>query len=167
MPFELFPPRKKIILEDSVCIDSGIKHSKNASESSTTTVELLRALPIFEANLLSFYMTPTLYKLRFPQNRKFDHCVAYASKILNNSHSGKINVIVSSNSSSPISNPHRMTLTLTPTISSLLLLRSKTFATKSLNFFSNRNTPKISYFEFKNSLLHSLTKRTILSITLF
>ena len=33
----------------------------------------------FKANFPSLYMTPTIYKFRFPQDRNFDHYVAYAS----------------------------------------------------------------------------------------
>ena len=44
--------------------------------------EFLRTHPNFKANLPSLYMTPTQYKFRFPQDRNFDHYVAYASKSL-------------------------------------------------------------------------------------
>ena len=44
--------------------------------------EFLRTHPNFKANLLSLYMTPTTYKLRFPRDRNFDHYVAFASKSL-------------------------------------------------------------------------------------
>ena len=44
--------------------------------------EFLRTHPIFKANISSLYMIPTTYKFRFPQNRNFDHYVAYASKSL-------------------------------------------------------------------------------------
>ena len=46
------------------------------------TDEFLRTHPNFKANLPSLYMTPTTYKFRFPQDRNFDHYVAYASKNL-------------------------------------------------------------------------------------
>ena len=44
--------------------------------------EFLRTHPNFKANLPSLYMTPTTNKFRFPQDRNFDHYVAYASKSL-------------------------------------------------------------------------------------
>ena len=46
------------------------------------TDEFLRTHPNFKANLPSLYMTPTSYKFRFPQDRSFDHYIAYASKNL-------------------------------------------------------------------------------------
>ena len=46
------------------------------------TDEFLRTHPNFKANLPSLYMTPTSNKFRFPQDRSFDHFVAYASKNL-------------------------------------------------------------------------------------
>ena len=82
------PPKKKYnILEDPVFIDSGIlpptlQPLKTPSQSNTMTDEFLRTHPNFKANLPSLYMTPTSYKFRFPQDRSFDHCVAYASKNL-------------------------------------------------------------------------------------
>ena len=82
------PPKKKYnILEDPVFIDSGILPPtlhplKNPSQSNTMTDEFLRTHPNFKANLPSLYMTPTTYKFRFPQDRSFDHYVAYASKNL-------------------------------------------------------------------------------------
>ena len=82
------PPKKKYnILEDPVFIDSGILPPtlhplKTPSQSNTMTDELLRTLPNFNANLPSLYMTHTSYKFRFPQDRNFDHYVAYASKNL-------------------------------------------------------------------------------------
>ena len=82
------PPRKKYnILEDPVFIDSGILPPtlhplKTPSQSNTRPDEFLRTHPNFKANLPSLYMTPTSYKFRFPQDRNFDHYVAYASKNL-------------------------------------------------------------------------------------
>ena len=82
------PPKKKYnILEDPVFIDSGILPPtlhplKTPSQSNTMTDEFLRSHPNFKANLPSLYMTPTTYKFRFPQDRNFDHYVAYASKNL-------------------------------------------------------------------------------------
>ena len=82
------PPEKKYnILEDPVFIDSGILPPtlhplKTPSQSNTMTDEFLRTHPKFKANLPSLYMTPTTYKFRFPQDRNFDHYVAYASKKL-------------------------------------------------------------------------------------
>ena len=55
---------------------------KTPSQSNTMTDEFLRTPPSFKANLPSLYMTPTSYKFRFPQDRNFDHYVAYASKNL-------------------------------------------------------------------------------------
>ena len=82
-------PRKKkySILEDPVFIDSGILPPtlhplKTPSQSNTMTDEFLRTHPNFKANLPSLYMTPTTYNIRFPQDRNFDHYVAYASKNL-------------------------------------------------------------------------------------
>ena len=82
------PHKKKYnILEDPVFIDSGILPPtlhplKTPSQSNTMTDEFLRTHPNFKANLPSLYMTPTSYKFRFPQDRNFDHYVAYASKNL-------------------------------------------------------------------------------------
>ena len=82
------PHKKKYnILEDPVFIDSGILPPtlhplKTPSQSNTLTDEFLRTHPNFKANLPSLYMTPTTYKFRFPQDRNFDHYVAYASKNL-------------------------------------------------------------------------------------
>ena len=82
------PPKKKYnILEDPVFIDSGnlpptLHPLKTPSQSNTMTDEFLRTHPNFKANLPSLYMTPTTYKFRFPQDRNFDHYVAYASKNL-------------------------------------------------------------------------------------
>ena len=82
------PPKKKYnILEDPVFIDSGILPPtlhplKTPSQSNTMTDEFLRTHPNFKANLPSLYMTPITYKFRFPQDRNFDHYVAYASKNL-------------------------------------------------------------------------------------
>ena len=82
------PPKKKYnILEDPVFIDSGILPPtlhplKTPTQSNTMTDEFLRTHPNFKANLPSLYMTPTTYKFRFPQDRSFDHYVAYASKNL-------------------------------------------------------------------------------------
>ena len=82
------PHKKKYnILEDPVFIDSGILPPtlhplKTPSQSNTMTDEFLRTHPNFKANLPSLYMTPTTYKFRFPQDRNFDHYVAYASKNL-------------------------------------------------------------------------------------
>ena len=44
------------------------------------TDELLSNHPNFKSNLPSLYITPTQF--RFPQDRNFDHCNAYASKNL-------------------------------------------------------------------------------------
>ena len=44
--------------------------------------EFLRNHPIFKANLPSLYMTPTHYEFRLPQDRNFDHYIAYAFKCL-------------------------------------------------------------------------------------
>ena len=44
--------------------------------------ESLRTHPNFKANLPSHYMTPTAYIFHFPQDRSFNHYVAYASKSL-------------------------------------------------------------------------------------
>ena len=80
------PHKKKYnILEDPVFIDSGILPPtlhplKTPSQSNTMRDEFLRTHPNFKANLPSLYMTPTTYKFRFPQDRNFDHYVAYASK---------------------------------------------------------------------------------------
>ena len=82
------PPKKKYnILEGPVFIDSGILPPtlhplKTPSQSDTMTDEFLRTHPNFKANLSSLYMTPTSYKFHFPQDRNFDHYVAYASKNL-------------------------------------------------------------------------------------
>ena len=43
------------------------------------TDEFLRTHSNLKANLPSLYMTPTTYKFRFPQERKSDHYVPYAS----------------------------------------------------------------------------------------
>ena len=71
-------------------------------------------------------------------------------KILNNSLSGKINVFVSSNSNLIFSNLHSMILTLLPTILELLLL-SKNFTTKPINFFLYKNHPN---FHNSKSQIH-------------
>ena len=77
------PPKKKYnILEDPVFIDSTLHPLKTPSQSNTMTDEFLRTHPTFKANLPSLYMTRTSYKFRFPQDRNFDHYVAYASKNL-------------------------------------------------------------------------------------
>ena len=82
------PHKKKYnIFEDPVFIDSGILPPtlhplKTPSQSNTMTDEFLRTHPNFEANFPSLYMTPTIYKFRFPQDRNVDHYVAYASKNL-------------------------------------------------------------------------------------
>ena len=44
------------------------------------TDEFLRTRRILKANLPFLYMTPTTYKFRFPQDKNYDHYVAYASK---------------------------------------------------------------------------------------
>ena len=78
------PHEKKYnILEDPVFIDSGILPPTlhpltTPSQSKTMTDEFLRTHPNFKANLPSLYKTPTTYKFRFPQDRNFDHYVAYA-----------------------------------------------------------------------------------------
>ena len=46
------------------------------------TGEFLRNYPNFKANLPSLYITPTQCNFRFPQDRNFDHYIAYASKSL-------------------------------------------------------------------------------------
>ena len=79
--------KKSNIFEDPVFLDSGLLHPilnpvKQPSQSNTMTDELQCTHPIFEANLSSFYMNPTTYKFRFPQDSNFDHYVAYASKNL-------------------------------------------------------------------------------------
>ena len=82
------PPKKKYnILEDPVFIDSGILPPtlhplKTPTQSNTMTDEFLRTHPNLKANLPTLYMIPTSYKFRFPQDRSFDHYVAYASKNL-------------------------------------------------------------------------------------
>ena len=82
------PSKKKYkILEEPVFIVSGfvpptLHPLKTPSQSNTTTDEILRNHPIFKANLPSSYMTPTQYKLRFPQDRNCYHYIAYASKNL-------------------------------------------------------------------------------------
>ena len=84
----LIPPKKKYnILEDPVFIDSGILPPtlhplKTPSQTNTMSDEFLRNNPNFRANLPSLYMTPTAYKIRVPQDRNFDHYVAYSSKSL-------------------------------------------------------------------------------------
>ena len=104
------PPKKKYnILEDPVFIDSGILPPtlhplKTPSQSNTMTDEFLRTHPNFKANLPSLYLTPTSYKFRFPQDRSFDHYVAYAS----NSPIGKTIVFVSSNFNSTFLNQPNM-----------------------------------------------------------
>ena len=84
------PPKKKYnILEDPVFIDSGILPPtlhplKTPSQTNTMSDDFffLRTHPNFKTNLPSLYMTPTQYNFRFPQDRNFDHYVAYASKSL-------------------------------------------------------------------------------------
>ena len=137
---------------------------KNPSQSNTTTEEFLRTHPHFKANLPSLYITPTTNKIRFPQNRNFDHYVAYTSKKLEQLSPGKINVFVSSNFNLTFSNLHSMILTLMPKTLPLLL-PSKRFTIKHINFLLNKNTPNISYFKTTNSPLLSLTLLTILYIT--
>ena len=66
--------------------------------------------------------------------------VAYASKILNNSPFGKINVVVSSNSNSTFSNLHNMISTQMPRTPTLLLLVKG--STKPKNFSMKK--PKTS-----------------------
>ena len=78
---------KHDILEYSVFIDSGIQPPvlqpvKNHSQTSTMTDKFLRTHLNFKANLPPLYMTPTTYKIRFPQDRNFDYYVAYTSKTL-------------------------------------------------------------------------------------
>ena len=85
-------------------------------------------------------------------------------KNLNNSPPGKINVFVSSNFNLTFSNLHSMILTLMPKTLPLLL-PSKSFTIKHINFLLNKNTPNISYFKTTNSPLLSLTLLTILYIT--
>ena len=124
----------------------------NPSQSNTITDELLRTHPNFEANLLSLYMTPTTDKFDSRQIDTLTTMLHMPPKIFQ---SGKINVIVSSNSNSTFPNLHIMILTLKPTISPLLL-PSKSFTTKPINLFLNKNTPKISYSKITNSPPHSL-----------
>ena len=105
------------------------------------TDEFLRTHPNFKANLFSLYMTPTTYKFRFPEDRNFDHYVAYASKTLKNSPSGKISVFISSNSNSIFSNLHNMILTLRPMISPLPLAL-KSFIIKPINVSLEQKHPQ-------------------------
>ena len=82
------PPKKKYnILDDLVFVDSGILPPtlhplKTHSQTNTVSDEFLLTHPKIKTNLTSLYMTPTTYKFCFPQDRNFDHYVAYASKIL-------------------------------------------------------------------------------------
>ena len=92
-----------------------------------------------KADLLSLYMTPTTYKFRFSQERKFDHYVAYAPKNLNNYLYGEINAFASSNFNLSFQNQLNMILTRKPMIL-LRLLLLKYSSTKHTNFFSNQNT---------------------------
>ena len=88
MIITLFPLKKKYnFLEDPVLVDSDILPPilhpiKTPSQPNTMSDEFLRTHPSFKANHPSLCMTPTTYKFRFPQDRNFDHYVAYASKSL-------------------------------------------------------------------------------------
>ena len=79
------PSKKKYdILEGPFSIDSGIlspvpQAVKNHSQTNTMTVEFLRTHPNFKANRSSLYITPTTCKFRFPQDRNFEHYLAYTS----------------------------------------------------------------------------------------
>ena len=153
------------ILVEPVFIESGIlppilNPQKNTSQSNTLPDEFLRTHPHFKASLPSFYTIPTTYKYRFPKIETLITMLHMPPKILNYSSSGKINVFLSSNSNLISSNLHSMILTLMPPILPLLLL-SKNFTTKPINFFLNKGTPKFSDFKIRNSPLHS---RTILTI---
>ena len=71
------------VLEDPVLFDSGmlppnLHPVKTPSQTNTMSDEFLRNHPNFKANLPSLYMISTQYKFRFPQDRNFDHYIAYA-----------------------------------------------------------------------------------------
>ena len=79
------PPKKKYnILGDPAFFDSGILPPtfhplKTPSQTNTMSDEFLRTHLSFKANLSSLYKSPTQNEFCFPQERNFDHYIAYAS----------------------------------------------------------------------------------------
>ena len=123
--------------------------------------EFLRTHPSFKANLPSLYMTPTTYKFRFPQDRNFDHYVAYASTNLPQLAFWQNNRIrffqFPFNLLEPTQhdlNANPNDVTTTPSV--------KKFTIRLINSFSNKNTPKISFSKIINLLPHFHTTLTIL-----
>ena len=161
------PPKKKYnILEDPVFIDSGIlpptlQPLKTPSQSNTMTDEFLRTHPNFKANLPSLYMTPTSYKFRCPQDRSFDHYVAYASKNLPKLAYWQNNRVrffqFQFNLLKPTQhdlNTNQNDITTTPSV--------KKLHHQAYQLFLNKNTLKISSSKIINLLLHFHTILTIL-----
>ena len=124
------------------------------------TDEFLRTHPNFKANLPSLYMTPTTYKFRFPQDRNFDHYVAYASKILPQLAYWQNNRIRFFQFQFNLLKPTQHDLNTNPnditTTPSVKKLHHQTY------HLLNKNTPKTSFSKTINSLLHFLTILIIL-----
>ena len=116
------------------------------------TDEVLRTHYHFKMPIsLLLYMTPTRYKIRFPQDLNFDHYVAYGSKNLEQLYCWQKNASASFNSNVSFSSQPDLFLTPTPMMLQLLFLL-KNFTTKPINFFLNKNTRNTSSFKTINSL---------------
>ena len=152
-------------LEDPVSIDSGIlphviQPVKNPSQTNSMTDELLRAHPNFKTNLPFSCMTLTSYKIRFPQDRRFDHYVACSSKNLEQLSLWQNKHMLFFQFQFNFIKPTQHHLNTTPNNFTTAPSVKKNSTTKPTNFFLHKNTNKYSFFKTTN-LLH--LSRTIIT----